>query len=102
MPLTSLQIAIRIILGSACERAGAGARIVYQTEWLGWLPFGQYHRVDVEHGGGKEDVSGLFPAAWSLDDLLALEHAGILRRESEAHEAASDMDRIVYEMTEGG
>jgi hypothetical protein len=102
MPLTPEQTAIRTILGDAWTRAGADARIVYQTEWLGWLPYGQYHGVDVEHAGGREHVSRRFPADWALEDLLALERAGILRRLSEAHEPADDMHRIVYEMTEGG
>jgi hypothetical protein len=76
--------------------------IVYQTEWLGWLPFGQYPWVDVERADGKDDVALRFPGGWEMADVVALEQAGLLRRVREEHEDASGMDRIVFEMTEEG
>lgn len=102
MPLTPPQREIVRLLTDAWRAAGAGARIVYQTEWLGWLPFGQYQWVDVERADGKDEVSLRFPGGWVMADVIALERAGLLRRVSEEHEDASDMDRIVFEMTEEG
>jgi hypothetical protein len=102
MELTAEQRDIARRLAEACARAGAGARIVYQTEYLGWLPFGQYHWVDVESADGKESVSNHFPDGWAREDLLRIESAGLLRRVGEAREDADDLHRIVYEMTEEG
>lgn len=53
-------------------------QIVYRTEYLGYLPFGQYHWVTV---GGK-DVSLRWPEGWEWRDLEALADAGVLVRVS--------------------
>lgn len=81
--------------------AGAGARLRYRTEWLGWLPFGQYHGVDVERAGERPAALEL-PGGWELDDLLALERAGRLRRVGEARDPADDVHEIIYEIVEDG
>ena len=54
-----------------------GAEIVYRSEWLGYLPFGLYHWVEVPRG---TDISRDFPEGWTLAHLEKLESAGHLRR----------------------
>lgn len=100
MALTPTQHEIARLLADAWARAGDGARIVYRTEWLGYLPYGQYEWTDVEHAGRKDPVSRGFPDGWGMDDLLALERAGRLRRVGETREPADEMHEIVFEMTE--
>ena len=56
-----------------------GRRIVYRTEYLGYLPFGQYHWITV----GGEDVSLACPDGWEWRDLEALADAGLLIRVSQ-------------------
>ena len=102
MPLTPRQYEIACLLAEAWTAAGAGARVVYQTEWLGWLPSGQYQWVDVEHAAGKDEVSLRFPSGWEMEDVLAVERDGRLRRLSETREAADEMQRIEFEMMENG
>lgn len=69
-----MQIAIRDKIVTAVRSAGS-ARIVYRSEWLGYLPFGAYHWVECEGA----TVSGDFPADWSSADLAALERHGFLK-----------------------
>lgn len=102
MPLTPRQREIVRLLADAWRAAGDGARIVHQTEWLGWMPFGRYPWVDVERADGKDEVSLRFPGGWERADVIALERAGLLRRAGKEHEDASDLDRIVFAMTEEG
>lgn len=90
--LTAVQTEVLRLLDEALDAGGAGARIRYRTEWLGYLPYGQYHWVDVDGAGELR-----LPDGWAMDDLLALERAGHLRRVSETREPASDMVEIVYE-----
>lgn len=90
------------VLVDASASSGPGARIRWRTEWLGWLPFGQYQWVEVEREGGTDSLSRLLPDGWSLEDLQALAAAGHLRQVSEAREEESDMHEIVYELTEAG
>ena len=54
-------------------------RVVYRTEYLGYLPFGQYHWVTV----AGEDVSLACPDGWKWRDLEALADAGLLVRVSQ-------------------
>jgi len=51
---------------------------VYRTEYLGYLPYGQYHHVTV----AGRDVSLACPDGWSWSDLEALADAGVLVRVS--------------------
>jgi hypothetical protein len=53
--------------------------VAYCSEWLGYLPFGAYHWIEV----GGEDISKDFPAGWQRADLQCLEQAGFLRKLSE-------------------
>lgn len=100
MALTGLQREMARLLADAWAAAGPGARIVYQSEYLGWLPYGQYQWVDVEGARGKDDASRRFPSGWEMEDVLALEGAGVLRRVEETREEADNLHRIVYAMAE--
>lgn len=100
MALTELQREMARVLAQAWAAAGPGARIVHQSEYLGWLPYGQYQWVDVEHAGGREDVSRRFPSGWEREDVLAVEGAGLLRRVSETRDRDESLYQIVYVMTE--
>lgn len=77
--LTEQQKEILQILLAATERLGSDGSFTYQTEWLGFLPFGQYHWVDVE----GERVSNQFPSGWGLSDLDALVAFGLAEKVAE-------------------
>lgn len=53
-------------------------RVVYESEWLGYLPFGLYCWLTV----GSKDVSLACPDGWGRTDLEALADAGVLIRVS--------------------
>jgi hypothetical protein len=72
--LTAMQVAIRDKIATAVRSAGS-ARVVYRSEWLGYLPFGAYHWVECEGAS----ISDEFPADWSAADLAALERHGFLK-----------------------
>lgn len=90
------------ILRLMSEAVAGGGRILYRTEWLGWLPSGQYQGIEVEPAGAERPVPLTLPGGWEMADLLAIEQAGRLRRVSETHEPAGDMDEIIYELVEDG
>ena len=66
-----------------------GGRVVYRTEYLGYLPFGQYQWISV---AGK-DVSLACPDGWSWSDLEALADAGVLARVSRWINPDDDCER---------
>ena len=92
---------LRVVSG-ACEHAGPAARIHYRTEWLGYLPFGQYHWVDVECDGEWREITRMLPEGWTMDDLQALAAEGRLRQVSEDIDPADDVHDIVYELVREG
>ncbi|WP_040072041.1 hypothetical protein [Pseudomonas batumici] len=69
----------------AVVTASESDKIVYKSEWLGYLPFGVYHWV--EHQG--EDFSSEFPTGWTPEDLASLEQTGFLEK-LEAYENPED------------
>lgn len=70
-------------------------RFTYRSEWLGYLPFGQYAWFEV-HG---EDFTREFPDGWGKSDVDALERAGCLRRVSQWHNPQDkDEVKVVYEL----
>ncbi|HYR10025.1 MAG TPA: hypothetical protein VEQ60_19785 [Longimicrobium sp.] len=99
--MTALTPAQREILRLITDAVAGGGRIVYRSEYLGWLPFGQYQGVEVEPAGAERPVPLTLPGGWEMDDLLAIEQAGHLRRVSETHETEDDVE-IIYELGEGG
>ncbi|UZE21485.1 hypothetical protein LOY67_15665 [Pseudomonas sp. B21-056] len=69
----------------AAVKAGKSDEIVYQSEWLGYVPFGVYHWVECQ----GENVSSDFPFGWALEDLAGLEQMGFLET-LEAYENPED------------
>ena len=76
--MTPLQLELAQRLRRAAADCG-GRRVVYRTEYLGYLPFGQYHWVTV----AGVDVSLACPDGWERRDLEALANAGALVRVSQ-------------------
>lgn len=76
--MTHLQVELAQLLRRETGELG-GRRVVYTTEYQGYLPFGQYHWITVS---GK-DVSLACPDAWGWHDLEALADAGALVRVSQ-------------------
>jgi hypothetical protein len=66
-----------------------GRRVVYRTEYLGYLPLSQYHSVQV----GGEDVSLACPDGWVWRDLEVLADAGALVRVSQWVNPQDDCER---------
>jgi hypothetical protein len=76
-----------------------GRRVVYRMEYLGYLPFGQYHWVTV---AGK-DVSLAYPDGWEWRDLEALADAGLLVRVSQRVNPQDDCEmESQYDVAAGG
>jgi len=73
MELTPLQTDLFRRLRSAIETTST-YRVIYCSEWLGYLPYGVYHWVEVDN----QDISASLPPDWSHQDLEALEKAGLL------------------------
>ena len=103
MELTPLQTELLRLLRLAVN-GKQGARVVYHTEWLGYLPFGLYRWINDADG---EDISNAFPSEWCLDwsqrDLEALEKAGYLSKIDEWDNANDDCETTTtYEFVEPG
>ncbi|WP_148595223.1 hypothetical protein [Aquisphaera giovannonii] len=74
-------------------------RIVYCTEYLGYLPFGLYHWLEVS---GKVIDSSAIPPDFSGRDLDALEAAGLLRVVGRLVNAEDELEsRTTYEFPSG-
>ena len=58
------------------------AELTYVTEWLGYLPYGVYHWLEVD---GRDVTDGM-PDGWQLADLVHLEREGLLERIDEARD----------------
>lgn len=86
--MTALQRELARRLRQAAADVGV-RRLVYRTEYLGYLPFGQYHWITV---AGK-DVSLALPDGWGRDDLEALADAGALVRVSQWVNPQDDCER---------
>ncbi len=64
---------------------GAG-ELDYVSEWLGYLPYGAYHWLEVS---GRDATDGM-PTGWKLADLVELEREGILERLGEERDPKDD------------
>ncbi|MAG92912.1 MAG: hypothetical protein CMJ48_04095 [Planctomycetaceae bacterium] len=98
MSLTSVQADLLKCLRSAVGRQPS-LRIVYCTAWLGYLPFGLYHWVEV----GGRDISNSFPSDWAFDwertDLDRLEEARFLVKLCELQNSEDELEtRVTYEL----
>lgn len=72
-------------------------RVVYCTEYLGYLPFGLYHWFEVR---GNRVSNESLPFDFSHTDLDALVAAGRLRKLGEFRNADDpDESRTVFEVT---
>ena len=88
------------ILTVLCQvaREQATTELKYVTEWLGYLPFGQYHWIEI---GKERAAESRIPTDWAEKDLDALKNAGLL--ELIEYEAGDDMDATSrYRITEAG
>ena len=90
--MTDTQKQIKNIILSKMSSAQQN-ELVYSTEWLGYLPYGQYHRVDLN----GEDISREFPQEWSFDDLDFLSSHGLLKVIKDSRETDDDEEfKIIY------
>jgi hypothetical protein len=91
--LTKQQQEILQILLATSARVGSDGSFTYQSEYLGWLPYGQYHWVKVQ----EQSVSKGFPSGWDLSDLDALVSFGLAERLSERTYDETDRE-VVYRL----
>jgi hypothetical protein len=63
-------------------------QVAYRTEWLGYLPYGLYHWIEIDN----QDISMTLPGDWSRADLEALENAGFLVKIGEWQNATDECD----------
>jgi hypothetical protein len=95
MQLTALQAELSRRLRTAVE-TNPNRRIVYCTEWLGYLPFGLYHWLDAD----GQDISRTFPWGWSRCDLEVLEREGVLAKIDEWTNPNDECEtKTTYEVT---
>lgn len=91
--LTQQQQEILHVLRAESGRLGSDGSFTYQSEWLGWLPFGQYHCVNVQGAS----VSDQFPSGWDLSDLDALVAFGLAERLGERTYGETDSE-VLYRL----
>src|SRR3954463_1625298 len=73
-----------------------GLRVVYCSEWLGYLPFGLYHWIEAD----GQDISTALPLGWSGEDLKALETVGLLLKVDEWRKPTDELEtKTTYEVT---
>jgi hypothetical protein len=95
MDLTALQTDLLDRIRLAVETTH-NHRVVYCTEWLGELPFGLVHWVEVD----GEEISTTFPSDWQRSDLDVLDKAGLLTKVGEWQNPGDEFDTaITYEVT---
>ena len=90
MKLTELQARL---LDELQKTLGAkpNQHAVYCTEWLGFLPYGAYHWLEVS----GHDISRSFPAGWQLADIEALEIHGHLEKTAEWQNPQDEYERKI-------
>lgn len=72
MALSDIQQGLWSRIRAVCSELRA-TEFTYRSEWLGYLPFGAYHWIEI----GANDIKAL-PSGWSRGDLLALEAEGLV------------------------
>ncbi|HEY1067512.1 MAG TPA: hypothetical protein VGE52_15425, partial [Pirellulales bacterium] len=73
VPLNELQQELWDRIGAGLTQA-ACREFVYETEYLGYLPFGQYQWIKAK----DVNVIDAEPWGWKLSDIAALEQAGLV------------------------
>ena len=68
-------------------------QFVWITEYLGYLPFGQYQWLEINN----EDISNNFEFYWDYNDLVKLNELGLLIKISEEN-LSDDNKRIKYKI----
>jgi hypothetical protein len=97
MDLTTIQADLLKCLRLAIQ-AKRGGRVVYCTEWLGYLPFGLYHWIEAD----SQDISRALPLGWSGEDLIALESVGLLTKVEEWRNPNDECEKkVTYEVALG-
>ena len=92
--MTALQTDLLRCLRTAVE-AKRDRRVVYCSEWLGYLPYGVYHWVEVD----GQEISKTFPSDWQRTDLEALAKAGLLAKIEEWQNPEDEYDaKVAYEV----
>lgn len=95
MDLTSTQAELLISLRSAADRGRTGC-FVYCTEYLGYLPFGLYHWIEIN---GQAIEASALPPGYTRRDLDALESAGLLGMVGQLANAEDELEsRTTYEL----
>jgi len=95
MDLTGLQTDLLRCLRVAVE-AKPHRRIVYCSEWLGYLPYGVYCWVEAD----SQEISKTFPADWQQADLEALAKAGLLAKIDAWQNPEDEYDtKVTYEVS---
>ena len=83
----------------ACDQAETD-EFEYASEWLGYLPYGVYHWVDV---GDVKGIESKFPSDWEHSDLEKLVAEGCLEV-LEVSEGRFEPDDLLirYRLTSSG
>ena len=77
MELSKVQQDILARLRDAAETMRQ-REFIYVTEWLGYLPFGIYHKIELN----GTDLSMVLPGGWQYSDIESLEDAGFIAMRS--------------------
>ncbi len=95
MALTTIQTELLECLRAAVLTT-PGRQVVYCSEWLGYLPFGAYHWVEVD---GKDTSPHSLPLDWRFADFEALAGAGLLTTVNEWQNPEDECEkRITFEV----
>jgi len=63
-----------LAIGEQSKQAGSDGVFEWNTEWLGYLPYGQYQWLEINN----KDISTGFKFAWEYNDLVKLAQIGLL------------------------
>lgn len=91
MKLSKHQQELLLVLKTTVKRK-ASNEIVYKSEWLGYLPFGQYHWLEID---GEELKLNTHESL--LEDLSHLNILGLLERVKDVQVNDEDL-HIYYEL----
>lgn len=83
---------LRLALADTPEK-----QFTYRSEWLGDLPYGAYHWIEI----GGDDVTARLPPDWQRADLEAIEAAGFVRKLREWQNPKDEYELTIhYELRE--
>ena len=63
-----------LAIGEKSKQASSDGVFEWITEWLGYLPYGQYQWLEINN----KDISTCFEFAWEYNDLVKLAQIGLL------------------------